>query len=206
MSMRRLSLSLGWSALLMLSAQTTRSEPMPYQCFDRTTRRPVAASLVDLSTAEVSCEPTTLPQPENTPSELGTTASPEQVETEPKISSGPSPYADVTADPNAVNATVRNTPLAARRSINLARGAATRMNGGLRVYRPGICMYASASNNPCLIHAGPAGFEFNIPGGSPGWEEAGDAPSVMTRVLIAADGRSVLQIDQNDVINSSTSD
>ena len=179
---------------------------MPYQCFDRTTRRPVAASLVDLSTAEVSCEPTTLPQPENTPSELGTTASPEQVETEPKISSGPSPYADVTADPNAVNATVRNTPLAARRSINLARGAATRMNGGLRVYRPGICMYASASNNPCLIHAGPAGFEFNIPGGSPGWEEAGDAPSVMTRVLIAADGRSVLQIDQSDVVSPSTSD
>ena len=39
-----------------------------------------------------------------------------------------------------------------------------------------------------------------------GWEEAGDAPSVMTRVLIAADGRSVLQIDQNDVINPSTSD
>ena len=66
MSTRRLSLSLGWSALLMLSAQTARSESMPYQCFDRTTRRPVAASLVDLSTAEVSCEPTTLLQPKNT--------------------------------------------------------------------------------------------------------------------------------------------
>ena len=108
MSMRRLSLSLGWSALLMLSAQTTRSEPMPYQCFDRTTRRPVAASLVDLSTAEVSCEPTTLPQPENTlrtwdNSIPGTSRdrTQDQQRTEP--------YADVTADPNAVNATVRNT-------------------------------------------------------------------------------------------------
>ena len=92
-------------------------------------------------------------------------------------------------------------PFAARRAFERCY-----RNGGLRLYRSSRCMYASASNNPCLIHAGPAGFEFNIPGGSPGWEEAGDAPSVMTRVLIAADGRSVLQIDQNDVINPSTSD
>ena len=206
MSMRRLNLSLGWSALLMLSAQTAQSEPMPYQCFERTTRRPVAASLVDLSTSEVSCEPTTRPKAGNTPPELGTTPVPPYVETEAEISSGPSPYADVTPDPDAMNATVRTIPLAARRSMNLARGAATRRNGGLRVYRPGICMYASASNNACLIHAGPAGFEFKIPGGSPGWEEAGDSPSIITRVLIAADGRSVLQIDQNAVVNPSTSD
>ena len=206
MSTRRLSLSLGWSAVLMLSAQSAQSEPVNYQCFERTTRRPVAASLVDLSTPEVSCEPTTLPKPENTTSEQRATPSAAQAETEPEISSGPSPYAEVTPDQDAVNVYVRNSPLAARRAMNLARGAATRRNGGLRVYRPGSCMYASASNNPCLIHAGPAGFEFKIPGGSPGWEEAGDSPAVMTRVLIAADGRSVLQIDQSDVVSPSTSD
>ncbi|MBL6888566.1 MAG: hypothetical protein ISR06_06900 [Synechococcus sp. BS30m-G30] len=185
--MKRLACSLGWTTLLVLTAQSAKSDPIEYQCFERSTRRPVAASLVDLSTPEVSCEPTTLKPP--------SVATPE-----PEVSTGPSPYVDITPDPESVNLFVRNNPLSARRALNLARGAATRRNGGLRVYRPGTCMYGSATNNPCLVHAGPEGFEFKIPGGTPGWEQAGDPPSLTTRILVAADGRALLQSDQSEAV------
>jgi hypothetical protein len=81
--------------------------------------------------------------------------------------------------------------LAARRSINLARGTAVKLNGGLSAYRPASCMFAGATDNPCLTIEDGA-FLFNIPGGPPGWEQTGDPPSVQTILKIAADGRSVL--------------
>jgi len=192
-AMKRLASSLGWTTLLVLTAQSAQSDPVEYQCFDRSTRRPVAASLVDLSTPEVSCEPTTLKTP--------SVATPE-----PEVSTGPSPYIDITPDPESVNLFVRNNPLSARRALNLARGAATRRNGGLRVYRPGICMYGSATNNPCLVHAGPEGFEFKIPGSTPGWEQAGNPPAPTTRILVAADGRALLQSDQSEAVIPSAFD
>ena len=172
---------------------------MNYQCFDRETRRPVAASLVDLSTPVVSCERITPQEPKPTMTSPDATQTEGAVEpfTDPDISSGPSPYADTSPDPELVNQFIRNDPFAARRAMNLARGAATRRNGGLRIYRPGICMYESASNNACLVHAGAEGFEFKIPGGAPGWEQSAGSPSLMTRVLVAADGRSLLQIEQS---------
>ena len=64
--MPRLSLCLGSAALLITTAQTARADAMNYQCFERETRRPVAASLIDLSTPEVSCERITLEEPMNT--------------------------------------------------------------------------------------------------------------------------------------------
>ncbi|TCD58356.1 hypothetical protein CWE16_00720 [Synechococcus sp. BS55D] len=84
-----------------------------------------------------------------------------------------------------------NDPLAARRSINLARDTAIRLNGGLSAYRPASCMFAGAAGNPCLSREN-GDFIFNIPGGPPGWEQSGDAPSIQTILKIAADGRSVL--------------
>ena len=83
-------------------------------------------------------------------------------------------------------------PLASRRAINLARGAAVSLNGGLSQYRPSECMFASALNNPCITRIDPQGIAFTIPGGPPGWEQNGEAPSVQTVVIIAPDGRSVL--------------
>ena len=115
----------------------------------------------------------------------------------PDIQSGPSPYAGLEPDQDSLRQLVRQDPFAARRALNLARGAATARNGGLRLYRSSSCMYTSTANNPCLTHAGPAGIEFNIPGGTPGWEELGEAPAVMTRILVSADGRSLLQIEQH---------
>ena len=205
-AMKRLASSLGWTTLLMLTAQSAQSDPVEYQCFDRSTRRPVAASLVDLSTPEVSCEPTTLKTPSVATPELESSAKLDRPPADPEVSTGPSPYVDITPDPESVNLFVRNNPLAARRALNLARGAATRRNGGLRVYRPGTCMYGSATNNPCLVHAGPKGFEFKIPGGAPGWEQSAGSPAVMTRILVAGDGRSVLQINQTLFSEPATSD
>ena len=204
--MRRLSLCIGSVTLLITTAQTAQSDAMNYQCFDRETRRPVAASLIDLSTPEVSCELITPTEPILTSPDEAPAEGAEQPFTDPGISTGPSPYAETTPDPEVVNRYIRNDPFAARRAINLARGAATRRNGSLRIYRPGICMYESASNNPCLIHAGPEGFEFKIPGGAPGWEQSAGSPAVMTRILVGADGRSVLQLDQTLVSDPATSD
>ncbi|MGC6483402.1 MAG: hypothetical protein ACON4T_07560 [Synechococcus sp.] len=162
----------------------------------------MAVSLIDLSNAEVSCKPTP-PQPTPTLAPEAATSqpvsAPQPLQT--AISSGPSPYAGVDTDPEAVNWFVRNNPLAARRAMNLARGAATKRNGGLRIYRPGTCMYTSAANNPCLRHAGPQGFEFIIPGGEPGWEQTGIPPAISTRILVAVDGRSLLQSEQPHTIS-----
>ena len=58
--MKRLGLSLGSATLLLLTTQLVEGAPVRFQCFERSTRRPVAASLVDLSNAEVSCEPASL--------------------------------------------------------------------------------------------------------------------------------------------------
>ncbi|KZR84092.1 hypothetical protein MITS9509_03163 [Synechococcus sp. MIT S9509] len=204
--MQSLSLCMGSAALLITTAQTAQSDVMNYQCFERDTRRPVAASLIDLSTPEVSCERITLTEPTITSPDQAPEDGAEQPFTDPEISSGPSPYAELSPDPEVVNRYVRNDPFAARRAMNLARGAATRRNGGLRIYRPGICMYESASNNPCLVHAGPEGFEFKIPGGAPGWEQSAGSPSVMTRILVGSDGRSLLQIDQTLITAPETSD
>ena len=198
--MKRLAYSLGWTTLLVLTAQSAQSDPVNYQCFEKSTRRPVAASVIDLSTPEVSCELSTQKTPSVASPELESSATQKLSASEPEVSTGPSPYVDFTPDPESVNLFVRNNPLSAKRALNLARGAATRRNGGLRVYRPGTCMYGSATNNPCLVHAGPEGFEFSIPGGTTGWEQAGDLPSVTTRVLIAVDGRELLQIEQPEAI------
>ena len=84
-------------------------------------------------------------------------------------------------------------PFAAKRALNLARGTAVALNGGLSQYRPSSCMFRSAAGNPCLTRSDGSGIEFTIPGGKPGWEEYRDSPSVLNVVLIAPDGRSVLQ-------------
>lgn len=88
-------------------------------------------------------------------------------------------------------------PLAGRRAINLARNTAVALNGGLGQYRPGSCMFASANNNPCITRADASGIAFTIPGGPPGWEQSGEQPSIITTVVVAPDGRSVLESRQN---------
>jgi len=83
-------------------------------------------------------------------------------------------------------------PTASKRAINLARGAATASNGGLRIYHPARCMYLNPTNNPCLTKSDAGGYEFRFQGGPPGWEVIGIPPSVNSIVLIAPDGRSVI--------------
>lgn len=89
-----------------------------------------------------------------------------------------------------------------QRSVNLARGTAIRINGGLSQYRPSKCMYGGSDRNPCIVRSGPQGIVFQIPGGTPGWEEAGTLPSLMTVLLISPDGRAVLQIMSNGALKT----
>ena len=90
-------------------------------------------------------------------------------------------------------------PTASRRAINLARGAASASNGGLRIYHPARCMYLNPTNNPCLTKLDANGFEFRFKGGPPGWEVIGIPPSVESIVLIAPDGRSVVAESHEEI-------
>ena len=86
-----------------------------------------------------------------------------------------------------------NDPLAVKRAFNLARDTGIKINGGLSQYRPARCMFDSAINNRCLAQRDASGMVFHFPGGSPGWEEAGKPPTVVTILQVAPDGRSVTQ-------------
>ena len=84
-----------------------------------------------------------------------------------------------------------------QRAINVARGTAAKLNGGLSVYRPAVCMFQGINNNPCLISRTDEGFTFRFLGGSPGWEQLQLPPTVETELLVSPDGRSVLQVIYN---------
>lgn len=84
-----------------------------------------------------------------------------------------------------------------QRALNLARETATKLNGGLRVYRPASCMYAGASRNPCLIERDGDGFLFRFQGGAPGWQQLGLPASFETEIRVARDGRSVSAVLYN---------
>ena len=88
-------------------------------------------------------------------------------------------------------------PFAAKRALNLARGTAVALNGGLSSYRPSSCMFQTAASNPCITRTDSSGIEFTIPGGEPGWEESGNEPTVLTVVTITPDGRTVIETNQN---------
>lgn len=163
------------AALLLLTSGLLVSKPQAkastYQCFDRSTGEQVAISVIDISTPTVSCR------------------------ARDADSSSTSPSASST-QPTATQPAATD-PLAGRRAINLARNTAVALNGGLGQYRPGSCMFASANNNPCITRADASGIAFTIPGGPPGWEQSGEQPSIITTVVVAPDGRSVLESRQN---------
>lgn len=84
------------------------------------------------------------------------------------------------------------------RALNLARDTAVRINGGLSVYRPADCMFATGdSNNPCLVNRNPQGFFFRFAGGPPGWQSKNIPPTVLTEIQISADGRQVVDVRYN---------
>ena len=103
-------------------------------------------------------------------------------------------------------------PASAIRAINLARTTAIAQNGGLSRYRPAQCMFQTANpENPCLINSPDDGnnnardnrnnnsntYVFRFQGGSPGWQQQNQRPSVETEITVSADGRNVLQVNYN---------
>jgi len=84
------------------------------------------------------------------------------------------------------------------RALNLARNHAVKLNGGLGTYRPAACMFSTEwSGSECLVRRDDAGFLFRFLGGPPGWQQLNLAPTVETEILIAPDGRTVVQLIHN---------
>ena len=115
-----------------------------YQCFERKTKKPIAASSIDLSTEEIGCELIT-PEKTTTPSEkknVDAMTQEKSSENEDTPSIKPTINFEIVAwqslprqTQEQVNYYPRNFPLAARRAINLARGSVVAFNGGLRTFR-----------------------------------------------------------------------
>ena len=188
------------AAVILLASSTLiftpKAEANAYRCFDRQSGEQVAVSDIDITTPSLSCLPndgTTTPpstdndsDPETLPPSGGSTVAPDDDENDSGSSQSLQSPSETTVD-----------PLAARRAINLARGTAVSLNGGLSQYRPSTCMFASAIGNTCITRSDSQGIEFTIPGGPPGWEQNDEEPSVITVVVIAPDGRSVLESSNN---------
>ncbi len=76
------------------------------------------------------------------------------------------------------------------RAVNLARMTVETRHGGLSAYSTAACMQR-ADGGDCLIEDSEGGFVFRIPGGPPGWQEAGKSPSRETVIRVSRDGRRV---------------
>lgn len=79
------------------------------------------------------------------------------------------------------------------RAVTVARTAAESHHGGKETYRTAACM-ERADGGDCLIEDGSGGFVFRIPGGPPGWQDAGQPPSRETVLRISSDGRRVVEV------------
>ena len=181
-------------------AVTPETEASAYRCFDRQTGEQVAISDIDITTPSVSCLPndgtTTAPDGNGDSDPDDDDFNPGLVPEANDEDEDDEDDTDTTPSTPAPSSTTLD-PLAIQRALNLARGTAVSLNGGLSQYRPGACMFASINNNPCITRADSEGIEFTVPGGPPGWEQNGDGPSMITVVVISADGRSVLETRNN---------
>lgn len=82
------------------------------------------------------------------------------------------------------------------RATNMARIKAEILNGGLRYYRAASCMYQS-NGGECLVDQSQSGFTYQFLGGPPGWQQLEIKPTVETQILVAPDGRSILNVIYN---------
>ena len=187
------------AALILLASSTLIFTPNAkanaYRCFDRQTGEQVAVSDIDITTPSISCLPS-----DGHASQTPSLADPDNGDTGGRPDSSPEDISvvdDELTTPSSAAPSTSSDPLAARRAINLARGTAVSLNGGLSQYRPASCMFGTAAGNPCLTRSDTSGIEFTIPGGKPGWEESGDDPTVLTVVTISQDGRTVLDSSQD---------
>ena len=84
------------------------------------------------------------------------------------------------------------------RALNLARGTAIKINGGLSVYQPAPCMFSTSNGGEdCLIRNTSDGYTYRFLGGTPGWSQDGIEPTKETEIQISPDGKSVQQVIYN---------
>ena len=82
-------------------------------------------------------------------------------------------------------------------AINTARMRAESINAGLSNYRAAKCTFATGKGGGDCLKNVSDGFLFVFDGGAPGWQEAGEPPTVETEILISDDGASVLEVVYN---------
>jgi hypothetical protein len=80
-----------------------------------------------------------------------------------------------------------------QKAVTMARSTVERRHGGSAAYSPSDCLQRSDGGD-CLIEDGEEGFVFRIPGGPPGWQEAGQRPSRETVIRISLDGSQLVQV------------
>jgi hypothetical protein len=72
-----------------------------------------------------------------------------------------------------------------RKSINLARQAAERANGGLSKYRAeGWTQSGEAPPGTCFVKPSERSLSLRIVGGSPGWQQFGERPTIKSVIRI----------------------
>ena len=87
---------------------------------------------------------------------------------------------------------------ARQRALNLARNTVVQLNGGLSQYMPAACMFSSGgSGGSCLVSSTNQGFLFRFNGGTPGWQQLGNPPTISSEILISPDGRTVSKVLYN---------
>ena len=87
---------------------------------------------------------------------------------------------------------------ARQRALNLARNTVVQLNGGLSQYMTAACMFSSGgSGGSCLVSSTNQGFLFRFNGGTPGWQQLGNPPTISSEILISPDGRTVSKVLYN---------
>lgn len=76
-------------------------------------------------------------------------------------------------------------------AANVARMRAESLNGGLSKYFAANCMHERGGGD-CLIKVDNQGFLFRFAGGPPGWQTNHNAATVETEILVAPDGKTVV--------------
>ena len=83
------------------------------------------------------------------------------------------------------------------RAVNAARMRAEAVNGGLSNYRAAKCMYATGQGGGDCLRSDSDGLVFVFGGSAPGWQEAGESPTVETEIQVSADGASIVDLTYN---------
>lgn len=98
-----------------------------------------------------------------------------------------SPLLGMAVCPSALAQTISESQM---RAANLARMQAELINGGVGKYSAANCMHKGGGGN-CLVSKSSAGFVFRFLGGTPGWTNKKQAPTIESEVFVSENGKTI---------------